>query len=179
MNMIVNTCPICLEECDYMISLTCSHSFCNECMNTWRQVSTSCPVCRQNIVYTPSSINAFGVELTDIPTNIGHSYPSEKGISAPVNEDELDVLGQILNSTSFDSVCNNTFITNNYTNYKVMIQDYLSNGWWIGIVVRKSRNIVKLMNLIRVQRQDGRMYRCSPDVRDIPIHENAQIYTFY
>lgn len=176
MNM--NNCCICWQDCNYMVSLTCNHSFCNECLNTWRQTSNSCPLCRQNIVLASSQLNPFGIDWSST-TSIGHTYPSEKGTSVPVNDEELNNLVHILNSTSFDSVCNNLFITDDYTNYKVMIQDYLSNGWYIGIVVRKTRNRVKLTNLIRIQRQDGRMYPCSPDVRDISINDNDKIYTFY
>ena len=67
----MENCVICLEQCNNMVNLTCTHAFCIDCLNTWRQTSNSCPLCRQNIVLTSSQINVTGIELSDIPVNIG------------------------------------------------------------------------------------------------------------
>ena len=43
----MDVCPICkdCEKCD--IELDCHHKFCKKCIITWRNISLSCPICRQ------------------------------------------------------------------------------------------------------------------------------------
>ena len=43
----MDVCPICKDckKCD--IELDCHHKFCKKCIVTWRNISLSCPICRQ------------------------------------------------------------------------------------------------------------------------------------
>jgi hypothetical protein len=43
---IEDPCPICMEKKD-MVQTGCNHLFCNTCITSWRNVTKSCPLCRQ------------------------------------------------------------------------------------------------------------------------------------
>ena len=50
------TCGICLEDSKHPLTLPCSHSFCDGCLNEWRsrygvdeEMRTKCPICRARI----------------------------------------------------------------------------------------------------------------------------------
>jgi hypothetical protein len=173
----MQNCSICLESFNNMVNLTCTHLFCSDCLFTWRQRSNSCPICRQHIELESSHISVTGIELSDTPISIGFNSPSEKGSSAPIEDEEFNILRYIF-SSNFENVNLSQFINNDYINNKIMIQDYLSNGWWIGIVVFQNNNSVKLDQAIRIHRENGRMYNCSPTLRNINLHNSDLIYTF-
>lgn len=45
----MHTCPICYEEkCD-MIITECNHEFCSECIEDWKKLNPTCPMCRRKI----------------------------------------------------------------------------------------------------------------------------------
>lgn len=44
-----DSCPICLEEFSSLIKYKCKHTFCKECSDSWKQVSSTCPLCREEI----------------------------------------------------------------------------------------------------------------------------------
>lgn len=116
-------CSICLESCNNMVNLVCTHSFCSDCLFTWRQRSNSCPMCRQDIVLESSHISVTGIELSDTPVSIGFNSPSEKGSSAPIEDGEFNILRHIF-SSNFENVNISQFINNNYINNKIMIQPF-------------------------------------------------------
>ncbi len=42
-----NVCPICFDT-TYLdkFSINCDHFFCNECLEKWEGINSSCPICR-------------------------------------------------------------------------------------------------------------------------------------
>lgn len=40
------TCPVCLENVSFYITLPCSHHFCIRCFCKWGSIHLNCPVCR-------------------------------------------------------------------------------------------------------------------------------------
>ncbi|XP_068682146.1 E3 ubiquitin-protein ligase rnf8-like [Montipora foliosa] len=47
------TCIICQDLFIDSTTLSCAHSFCEHCLQTWRQKKNSCPICRQVITGKP------------------------------------------------------------------------------------------------------------------------------
>lgn len=47
------TCIICQELFIESTTLSCSHSFCNYCLNSWMKKKHTCPICRTAIKGTP------------------------------------------------------------------------------------------------------------------------------
>jgi len=45
----MNNCPICLEKCNKILKLDCSHQFCRECIEKWKEKKMHCPLCRSII----------------------------------------------------------------------------------------------------------------------------------
>jgi len=61
-------CPICLQEIKNSFQLECMHSFCQICINIWKDKSNTCPVCRGQItslktnystIYSSSNFNTI------------------------------------------------------------------------------------------------------------------------
>ena len=46
---ITETCPICKEEHEVMRKTVCNHFFCQECIETWFDKNTKCPLCLQDL----------------------------------------------------------------------------------------------------------------------------------
>ncbi len=44
-------CPICFEECESYIKLSCNHKFHEKCIKDWVKKSTECPMCRKFLGY--------------------------------------------------------------------------------------------------------------------------------
>lgn len=42
-------CPVCKDDFVDAVSLQCSHTFCQSCIDRWLAKSRSCPVCRTKI----------------------------------------------------------------------------------------------------------------------------------
>lgn len=43
----ITECSICLEPTSIIYLLDCNHQFHTECLNTWFQSQTTCPICRK------------------------------------------------------------------------------------------------------------------------------------
>lgn len=52
------TCPVCLDAAADVVT-RCGHSFCAPCLSKWRQVNSTCPVCRGRL----HEINDFRFSL--------------------------------------------------------------------------------------------------------------------
>ena len=46
---IMDTCPICKDEHNVMRKTICNHLFCQECIETWFDKNTKCPLCLQDL----------------------------------------------------------------------------------------------------------------------------------
>ncbi|XP_046396627.1 E3 ubiquitin-protein ligase RNF8-like isoform X2 [Ischnura elegans] len=44
-------CSICNEIIMDAVTISCSHSYCSQCLITWRRNQNICPMCRKNITY--------------------------------------------------------------------------------------------------------------------------------
>jgi hypothetical protein len=53
----INLCPICLENIKKEKKLKCNHSFCKNCIKTWKHESNTCPICRSVIIEKKVVIN--------------------------------------------------------------------------------------------------------------------------
>lgn len=42
-------CTICSELFIHAVTLSCSHTFCQKCIDRWRQTKNACPICRAKI----------------------------------------------------------------------------------------------------------------------------------
>ncbi|XP_018323244.1 RING finger and transmembrane domain-containing protein 2 [Agrilus planipennis] len=54
LQMAGHQCPICHDEYDTPVLLTCKHIFCETCVTTWFDREQTCPLCRAKIVDDPS-----------------------------------------------------------------------------------------------------------------------------
>jgi len=53
-------CTICHGNFDHCCSpMSCSHRFCINCIKTWCQINSSCPVCRIRIMYLKDENNHY------------------------------------------------------------------------------------------------------------------------
>ena len=52
-----NMCPICLEQIKKENKLKCNHSFCNNCIKTWKHENNTCPICRRVIIENDNCLN--------------------------------------------------------------------------------------------------------------------------
>ncbi len=44
-------CGVCYCN-ENIVKTNCEHVFCNNCLNTWRNINNNCPLCRTTILYT-------------------------------------------------------------------------------------------------------------------------------
>ena len=67
------TCAICLDLMrNPVISVTCGHSLCNSCLQTWKKEKNSCPICRTvftQIIVNPNLVKVSHQMLPVIPIN--------------------------------------------------------------------------------------------------------------
>ena len=67
----MNNCPICLEKCEKILKLDCSHQFCRECIEKWKEKKMHCPLCRSiifpNIIKSTRN-NIYEKEAKEIET---------------------------------------------------------------------------------------------------------------
>lgn len=43
------TCSICLDKTINIVITKCNHEYCSSCINKWRLINNTCPMCRKNI----------------------------------------------------------------------------------------------------------------------------------
>ena len=43
-------CTICLEDCKTAVKMKCGHIFHEHCIDTWLEESTTCPLCRRDLI---------------------------------------------------------------------------------------------------------------------------------
>ena len=51
-------CAICYEMCAKVISLNCTHVFCESCINMWKRQKQQCPTCRE-VIHSESSVRVL------------------------------------------------------------------------------------------------------------------------
>jgi len=61
-------CSICMDIIVYSMTLSCSHSFCEECIEDWRANHSDCPTCRGHITSVVHSL-----QLDDIVEQLASS----------------------------------------------------------------------------------------------------------
>ena len=44
-------CGVCYCN-ENIVKTNCEHVFCNNCLNTWRNINNNCPLCRTTVLYT-------------------------------------------------------------------------------------------------------------------------------
>lgn len=73
-------CPICYEEMQYKVDLSCSHSFCLPCLQIWTH--GTCPICRDLtnhvIVETVKKIREIESGLVDVAKAVSKEKKREK-----------------------------------------------------------------------------------------------------
>lgn len=164
----MNECPICYQNRN-LDTLSCSHSFCRECLNSWR---STCPLCRSEINSSVYRIRTNNLVLENSnPRSLNISIKSKKGTSLPILESEIQVLKNIFGN----------FIRINYSDLrnfdKILFQNYINNCWWIGQVINIDVNKITIDNSIYLQRSDGTIYNASPEVRTITFGKNDTFFT--
>jgi len=160
-------CPICYRNRN-LVTLTCSHSFCSECLNTWR---ISCPFCRSEIDSSFYGIRTNNLVLENSnPRSLNISIISQKGTSSPILESEIELLKNIFgNFTKIDY--------SNLRNFdKILFQNYNNNCWWIGKIINFDTDKITIDNSIYLQRSNGSIYNASPEVRTITVGENDTFF---
>ena len=99
-----------------------------------------------------------------IPKHINIRVNSAKGVSNAITQKEIDVLTEIFGY--FDMIhFHNLHYLNTCT--KIIIQDYISNCWWIGILNNIDGNKIVLDSTIYIQRSNGKIYNTSPSTRQV------------
>ena len=174
----METCTICMES-NHLVPLVCSHQFCQRCLDRWRTVSTSCPLCRCEIIeQTRSELIRNGLELHDSETKtINISVPSPKGTSLPISNEEYDLIRDIFGDFSNRIYYLN--IQNLDSGTKIMFQNYKNNSWWFGIIENVTDEKIIIRNSIFLQRYDGTIYNSSPSTRELDYDNNDHIHIIY
>jgi len=79
----MDTCPICLTNSD-VVSTSCTHTFCNDCIEQWLNQHSSCPICRQECSIIPPEVTYPDIEF---PQGILQIY---RRLSSPdIEEQEI------------------------------------------------------------------------------------------
>ena len=177
----LSTCRICLGLVERPVELNCLHSFCMDCIITWSRVQNTCPLCRNtfnlpNYLISGSlegMINRLGLFDSNVK-NINIIYPSEKGTSKPITNNELNLLKSYLGQISV--ITYNYLISHLLSGNIILIQNFVSNCWWIGKFISVDNNKIVMDNSIYIQRNSGKIYNASPSRRSIPIGDNDTFY---
>ncbi|XP_067311811.1 nuclear factor 7, brain-like [Pseudorasbora parva] len=84
------TCPVCREIFNAPVILSCSHSFCKECLQQFWRIKTTqeCPVCRKRSKSDPTCNLAL--------KNLCESFLKEKNESQSVSEEHCSLHGEKL-----------------------------------------------------------------------------------
>jgi hypothetical protein len=115
---------------------------------------------------TPSSrlIHNNLILIHSIPVYIDIKVDSKKGVSNPITKKEIDILTEIFGL--FDGIhFHNLHYLN--TGAKIIIQNYINNCWWIGILNNIDGNKIILDDAIYIERSNGTIYNASPSTRQL------------
>ena len=157
------SCPICYEDVNdniTLVQLPCEHSICSECLNRWIRESNDCPICRYDLSQGEILFN----NITEQPRQLNMTFPSPKGTSIDTTDYELCNLRRIFGNFNYINFEN---IPNLEIGNRILIQNYLSNCWWYGRILRIENNKIRLRDCIYNQRSNGYIYKSTPPIRDI------------
>ena len=118
-----------------------------------------------NLIYT---LQLFNSDVKDI--NI--KYPSPKGTSAEIKNEELNLLKEYLGEIKKiepDEL-------SNYYSKTILNQCYNSNCWWIGKLGNVENNKLIFTNTIYIERANGKIYNSSPNIRHINYGNKDKFY---
>jgi len=74
-------CPVCMSEFNNAVTTTCQHSFCFECLEQWKTVSNTCPLCRvslSNENNTEANLSLILSYMDIINIILEHKRPDEE-----------------------------------------------------------------------------------------------------
>jgi hypothetical protein len=162
-------CGICLNQTNNIIRLSCNHSFCDTCYNSWSRVNSYCPNCPSHGL--ANLINTLQLFNSD-PKDIDIKYPSPKGTSKEIKTEELNLLKEYLGSIT--KILPENLL--NCTNKIILKQSYKSNCWWIGKLVNFENNKLTISNSVCIQRNNGKIYNTSPSERKTTCENKDSFY---
>tara|TARA_B100000161_G_scaffold265317_1_gene240981 strand:- start:315 stop:707 length:393 start_codon:yes stop_codon:yes gene_type:complete len=121
-------------------------------------------MCRANIDSSILDISTNDLVLEDSnPRSLNISISSPKGTSLPIQDNELQILTNIFGNLIEINYCNINLCD------KVVFQNYKNNCWWIGKVLNREPNRIKIDKSIYLERGSGNIYKSSPEIRSIEI----------
>ena len=173
----MSECNICTEIINNNNYTTeCNHSFCILCIRRWLLISATCPICRSEC-----STEIKNKLIREINLQLGDSeiekinelnIDSPKGISKPINEEEIIILERYFGPMTQISYSNINELNIN----KLMIQEYKNNTWWVGKLDRIDENDVYLLDTICIQRWSGHIFNSKPSNKIIKINEDDTLF---
>ena len=170
-----NICAICFEA-NPNEELQCNHYFHSECINRWRQMSDSCPMCRDN-----ARIN----DIRDIFSNLSDDDFStytclnkqfnpinvQKYTNPEITEAEINYVKRFSNKTNIESIS----IDEINRNIIIYIPKNSGNNIHLGKAIIENENIV-FNNSYVISRTSAHTYKTSPLIRYYKLHENDLFY---
>ena len=173
-------CGICLEEKHNEVTNSCNHSFCKDCISSWRSINNSCPLCRStldsniiDIIYKKNSllknIGFESIHQYTIENQIGHqSMQIIKGQTPELSDEEK---GFIFKITGFN-IENKTEILSDDSILCIINGNIIT----IGKSKLTENNQYYLQDAIVITRQDGVTFPLHPPNR---IYRNSDAKKIY
>ena len=145
-------CSICLEEKHDKVTNSCNHSFCRDCLSSWRSINNTCPLCRNELdshildilIYRSDSlIRNIGIESIhkySMQNQIGHQNmqvikgqtpdltESEKQFIFKITGFNIENKVEILSDNNNLCILNGNIVTIGRTKMLEMDQYYLEDG---------------------------------------------------
>ena len=182
------SCPICLESCVRISTLSCGHEFCNSCITRWSSEYTgSCPLCRASLSiastrYCDDDLRRLYQELNSgellqyIQRNplITEAVVPRKNENADLSHEERVLIERyLLKKPRGVDISPGNIDVNQY--YAI---NFKRNGpsIVIGKCDSKYKNNFKLKDVCVLQRDNGWMYNASPSYREYNIYNNDIVY---
>ena len=175
MNNLNTICSICLDS-HTNEQLECGHSFHSICINRWREISNTCPMCRENVRLT--DIRNLFLHLTDEEFANFTFYNKQfstiqvaKNTNPKINEGEINFIKrfsgkQLVTKISLDSV-NRDIIA--------YIPKRSGNNIYIGKAIIENSKII-FNNSYVICRTSGHVYKTSPLLRSYQLNDNDLFY---